>query len=101
MKTTTFRLVIFSGQLCTNGNRFEHERELRAVSCDVPSATTGNYAPPECGEWRSVDLDALIDVVYIAPNAPRWFAELVENVSKKYDLQKPVKHSSLDAEPLR
>ena len=80
---------------------FEHERELRAVSCDVPSATTGNNAPPEYGEWRSVDLDALIDVVYVAPSAPRWFAELVENVSKKYDLQKPVKHSSLDAEPLR
>jgi hypothetical protein len=53
------------------------------------------------GEWLSVDLGALVDVVYVAPSAPRWFAELVENVSKKYEFQKPVKHSSLDAEPLR
>lgn len=78
---------------------FEHERELRALVCDVTSAASDEEAP-KSGEWRVADLSKLVDAVYVAPSAPGWFVETVEDVSKRYGLQKPVKHSSLDSAPL-
>lgn len=78
---------------------FEHERELRAMVCDVAKAMSDETAPP-AGEWRNVDLSKLVESVYVAPSSPSWFADLVRNVAEKYQLNVPVKQSSLDAQPL-
>ncbi len=55
----------------------------------------------ECsGITVPVDLSALIESIYVAPKAELWFVELVEKVIRRYGLNVPVKHSSLDADPL-
>lgn len=68
---------------------FEHEREMRLV--------TQEKSPPGApGIMMPVDLSKLIDGVYVAPNAAKWFRDLVGSVTRKYGLDLPVHQSSLD-----
>lgn len=68
---------------------FEHEREMRLVTQAVsPPGSPGAFMP--------VDLNTMIDSVYVAPNSATWFRELIESVSRKYGLAFPVRQSSLD-----
>jgi hypothetical protein len=82
---------------------FEHERELRAIVILLPSepiiGTPDNEKytksqPP--GIPIPVDLDTLIDTVYVSPGLPSWFRTLVGKVMSTYGLDKPVVASSLD-----
>lgn len=85
---------------------FEHEKELRAVinlstidEMDLEFVTIDSK-PPKGGIWQPIDLNTLIENVYVAPNAPKWFGELVQSVVKTYGLNKPVIKSSLEDEPI-
>ena len=71
---------------------FQHEKEVRAIFRDP-----GNNA---AGLMISMDLNILIEKVYISPSAAGWFANLVESVLKKYGLDKKVEHSKLDEKPI-
>lgn len=71
---------------------FKHEQEVRAIINEVGLTSAGKLVP--------VDLDLLIEKVYISPSAPIWFAKLVENVLVKYGLDKIVEHSKLDEDPI-
>ena len=73
---------------------FEHERELRAVYMWV--FITGE-AP--LGEYEPVNVDALVESVYVAPGAPRWFRDTVQNLIIRYSLTATVQQSKLDASP--
>jgi hypothetical protein len=79
---------------------FEHERELRALMLDEPRALAGDAPPPAGGAWVKTPLAELIDAVYVAPDAEPWVRELVERVSRRYGMQKPVRQSALDKDPL-
>ncbi len=79
---------------------FEHERELRAVRCDVQACEKGMEKPPNCGESIPVDLGKLIQNIYVAPSAPEWFLKLVEDICTKFELNVPISRSSQDAEPM-
>ena len=79
---------------------FEHERELRAVRCDVQACEKGMERPPNCGESIPVDLGKLIQNIYVAPSAPEWFLKLVEDICTKFELNVPISRSSQDAEPM-
>lgn len=81
---------------------FEHERELRAISQDLPqkgSEADIKATPPADGVWESVDLSKLVERIFVAPTSPPWFQELVQNVAHNYRLDKPVIRSSLENEP--
>jgi hypothetical protein len=52
------------------------------------------------GHYIEVDLDCLVDAVYIAPNAGAWFKELVESTIKNNGLAFKVIHSALAEEPV-
>jgi hypothetical protein len=84
---------------------FEHERELRAVMLKSPP-TRGEgkgfnlEAPAPPGMAMPVDVERLVNHIFVAPSAPTWFRELVENVLARYSLKKPVDQSSLDAKPI-
>jgi hypothetical protein len=81
---------------------FEHERELRAMIQETPikdGAVDWNIAPPEWGEGIEVNLNVLIENIYICPTAPSWIVPLVESVLDKYKLNKEVKQSSLNGKP--
>lgn len=85
---------------------FEHEKELRAI-LNLSGIDDFNLSfsdiegdPPNGGKWVSLDISKLIEKVYVAPYAPKWFGDLVESVVKTYHLSKPVVKSSLDDEPI-
>jgi hypothetical protein len=81
---------------------FEHERELRALHLghedkgeNVPAAPLGVVGVP-----IAVDLDGLIEAVYVSPKAPEWFAEVVRDLLKRYGRNWSVAPSSLDGRPI-
>jgi hypothetical protein len=91
---------------------FEHEREVRVlienknwhkswyVKQGIWPQSTQVPSPPEGGIWQNVDLEKLIDKVYVAPTAPSWFKETVEQTIQKFDFKFPVIQSSLDDSPV-
>ena len=81
---------------------FEHERELRAVIQDLPTAAGGGVdwqASTPLGLWRSVQLNDVLEAVYVSPRSPAWFAGVVEVVSAKFQLEVNVLQSKLDEQP--
>jgi hypothetical protein len=85
---------------------FEHEKEIRAVISKAPF--TGLYAGTgdvneiydefnvfAVGFEVPVDLEILVEKVYVSPTSEKWFEELVRSAVKKYGLNKTVIKSSL------
>jgi len=70
---------------------FEHEQELRATIL-LPKAK-------KTGVRINVNLDELIEVVYVAPQCKSWIKELIEKVLVRFKLDKKVNYSSLQDEP--
>ena len=91
---------------------YEYEHELRALITAHPKEPGKSaYKPTEDpnmeefdpslgGDYVSVDLDVLIDKVYISPEALIWFGDLVESVSERYCLNKEIVKSGLADRPL-
>ncbi|WP_313229942.1 hypothetical protein [Sphingobium yanoikuyae] len=86
---------------------FEYEREIRAVIWEMSSSVEparGDGDPlfswSEFGVNVQVDLENLIDAVYISPTAPSWFSDLVGKIMTRYGLTHPIEHSSLSAMPV-
>lgn len=83
---------------------FEHEHEVRAV---IPLGDLKELqkkpeqaSHPPTGIWQQVDLINLIEKVFVAPDAPVWFFELVKKVTERYEQGSiPVVQSSLSATP--
>ncbi len=71
---------------------FSHENEVRAIFREVGTSFEGMPV--------RMDLDMLIERIYISPSAPKWFAELVKRVINRYGLDKPVEYSRLDEKPI-
>jgi hypothetical protein len=72
---------------------FSHENEVRAVLINEARREL-NGAPID------VDLDILIDSIYISPYAGNWFVDIVKDVLIKYKLDKPVFQSDMAKKPL-
>ncbi len=85
---------------------FAHEDELRALIWTLqhgkndPSNRETNKYKDTFGLYVLVDLDKLIERVYVAPTAPRWIVEMIESLISKYGLQKQVMQSILADKPL-
>lgn len=81
---------------------FEHEREIRAV---IWNTQTNRELVDEDdkvaidiikhGKFSNIDLQTLIETIYVLPTAPSWFHKLVISILNKYKLDKPVFHSQL------
>jgi hypothetical protein len=65
---------------------YEYENEVRAILILDKDM--------ECKDLP-VDLDMLIDNVYVHPAASEWFINLINSIFKTYRLEKEVKHSSI------
>jgi hypothetical protein len=89
------------------GMSYDYEREIRAMFLfDArPSGQTAfsyeesDRIQPKGLNIVPVNLDVLIDAVYVAPGRPTWFRELVGKVMKTYCLDKPLENSALDDRP--
>jgi hypothetical protein len=71
---------------------FEHEREVRAVIKDFK-------ATEEFGKIVPIKLDTLIDRIYLSPTSQPWFRDLVEDVMRKYEVNKKIFVSDMNALP--
>lgn len=74
---------------------FEHEHELRVIVLD--NDETPHFG--NAGVSLTVDLDILIEEIYIHPTAPGWFVESVKGLLKKYEINKPIIQSNLYSGP--
>ncbi|QRR35658.1 hypothetical protein JNX00_07295 [Hydrogenophaga sp. YM1] len=82
---------------------FEHEREVRAVISKWPTGETGfdfTQETIEHGINLRVDLERLIDNIYVAPSAPNWLSGLVTAVVQRYGYSFSVVHSRLNEQPM-
>jgi hypothetical protein len=82
---------------------FEHEQEVRAL---IPPPNIGQILqdiavePHEVGKWVKMDIAQTIERVFIAPDAPDWFLELVQQVTRRYEQDAiPVIQSALARVP--
>jgi len=91
---------------------FQHERELRMLFDRLPHTGEVEYdedvqAPAKRIDWSeqpkgihiSVDLDKLIDAVYVAPTSPSWITDLIRNILGTYNVECIVNQSELFDEP--
>lgn len=56
--------------------------------------------PPSTGVEFKIDLDLLIQNIYICPTSPIWFRNLVQSMLNRYDIKKEVILSSLNGKPI-
>ena len=78
---------------------FEYERELRAVWSDMESLHNSSK-PRAAGVWRKVNLQELVESVYVSAEAHSWFFQLVKKVLRRYGTKLDVRQSDLADEPL-
>lgn len=81
---------------------YEHEKELRALIWTLQhgkNSLMGNKYKDVDGFYVPVDLEKLINNVYVAPNAPSWMLEIIKAIVGKFELRKAVKQSSLASTP--
>ena len=71
---------------------FAHEREVRVVINEAGSSKAGMLIP--------VDLNTLIENVYVSPTAAPWLPTLIENIMHQYGIDKPVLYSQLNNKPV-
>lgn len=70
-------------KLCySKRHQFHFENEVRLVTTPLP-----NDPFPESGMMIEVDLQELIDQIYLSPNAPVWFKGVIENLNEVYGLK--------------
>lgn len=88
---------------------YKHEQEFRAVYSKILDVTdlldgeevhTDMFDKFPAGEPISVDLEHLIETVYIAPDSPGWFQESVEAVVHEFEYDFDTQRSSLETDPL-
>jgi hypothetical protein len=85
---------------------FEHERELRAVAFEVEERSQANVILkmdplPGGGVAIPVDVEKLVEKVYVAPKTPGWFRDVVESALRQYGFSGiPVAQSKLYDAPL-
>lgn len=79
---------------------FKHEYELRAVIWSLGENNDKYCDPINNGIRIKVDIDVLIEEIYLAPNTQDWIKALIRDVMKKYKLDKPIKSSFFDGKPV-
>lgn len=86
------RFVGINDEFWYKRKSFEHEREVRALLRDFDKIG-------QRGINVNVDLNKLIDNVYVSPYSPTWFKEIVEDIILKYGFTFHVKDSNMNAKP--
>lgn len=79
---------------------FEHERELRVVLAKWPTEARFGGGIVERGVSVTVDLDTLVEGIYLAPKTAPWLSNLTGSVLQKYGRRFPLYQSKLDEQPL-
>lgn len=85
---------------------FEYEDELRALIW-TPQHGKNDILHPENNRFANVfglsvavNIERLIDKIFVSPNAPTWIVELIRTVTEKFALNKEVRQSNLASTPV-
>lgn len=84
--------------LLSKRNVFKFERECRAMISIEDEMKLKNISN-ENGFYVPINLNDLIDEIYVSPNSSKWFKNLVVEIVKDYGINKEVKHSVIDNPP--
>jgi len=87
---------------------FAHEKEVRAIICDqidvdrlldraADKDVPLNQAP---GKQIEIDLNDVLEKIFVAPDSPPWFFDLVKKIAVKYGIDLELQQSNLDKEPI-
>ena len=82
---------------------FIHENEVRAVMQELPCNEQGITFEKDICDYGinvPVDINILIENIYVSPLAPQWFGDLVKKVVNRYGYDKEVKFSKLNEQPI-
>lgn len=82
---------------------FEHEREVRGIVVRWPVGERRvDFSQETIGDGIRVpvDVERLIERIYVAPSSPNWFVDLVRSVVHRYGYDYPVLHSELSEQPI-
>jgi hypothetical protein len=82
---------------------FEHEHELRGLIdlTKINDLKKERIEVAKGGAWVKIHLANLIEGIFVAPDSPDWFKDLVESVKNKYSLKrKKVNRSRVLYKPL-
>ncbi len=85
------RFTSVNGAFWYKRKSFEYENEVRAIVKKHNILEKGMYIP--------INIDKLIDRVYVSPYAPEWFVDVVKSVVDKYKIDVPVLHSQMLEKP--
>lgn len=81
---------------------FSDEHEIRAIYQEIDKGlekkSTIDFV--NYGTYIIVDLDKLIEKIYISPKTEKWFHNLVQSIVNKYEINKEVIKSSLGDVPM-
>lgn len=84
--------------LLTKRNIFEFETECRVI-IPINDENEIKDLNDKDGILVSVNLEELIEEIYVAPKSPEWFKSLVQNVTIDYGINKVIKTSSINDPP--
>jgi len=85
----------------TKRKSFEHEREVRAIVGCASINPDQSGLPLEVGGANiKVNLERLVQAVYVAPTAPQWFTEVVRQTIKQFGFDFDVRQSDLAMDPI-
>lgn len=79
---------------------FEHEKELRAFIWAVGGDNEKKCKVEDGGLKISIDLNELVEKIYISPSSPKWFTTLIQAMVEKHAHKLKVKSTDLNIEPL-
>jgi hypothetical protein len=83
---------------------FEHEQEVRALIEKPPTTSEekiGYYQDTIAhGIKVRVNVERLVEKIYIAPSAPNWLSDLVKSIAKKYGFKFEIVQSKLNESPV-
>ncbi|MDZ7680357.1 MAG: hypothetical protein U5J63_01285 [Fodinibius sp.] len=76
---------------------YAYEKEFRVIEYDMESHLGGG----ESDDFKTVDINLgdLIESIYVSPDAPEYFPELISSISEKYGYDFDINKSKIDADP--
>lgn len=80
---------------------YEHEKEVRAVYWKDYQMGNSNDAdfPDDRGCYIKINVENLIEKIYVSPNSSAEFAIVVENVARNYGVSSKILRSEVNAPP--
>ena len=78
---------------------FEHEHEIRAMIWSQPRKEQKIIELSNGGSKVPVELNRLIEKVYLSPESPAWFSNLVKDITRKHCIEFEIIDSKLNDRP--